>query len=60
MAPFSEILFALTPFIGSLGGSYILTRKVKAGKKTLAKKGIVIKSKSWGKVREELKKNDLI
>jgi hypothetical protein len=54
-----SILFAATPFIGTLGGSYILKKKVQNGKQLLAKKGIIVKSKSWGQVREELKKQNI-
>ena len=56
MVNVSSIFFAATPFIGTLGGSYILKKKVQNGKKLLAKKGVIVKSENWGKVREELKK----
>ena len=59
MVNIANLFFAVTPFIGAIGGSYILDKKVQKGKAILAKKGIFVKSKSWGQVREELKKENI-
>ena len=59
MVNLASLLFATTPLIGAIGGSYILDKKVQKGKALLAKKGIFVKSKSWGQVREQLKKQDI-
>jgi len=58
MINLASLLFAATPFIGAIGGSYILDKRVQKGKELLAKKGIFVKSKSWGQVREQLKKQE--